>query len=40
MGLAGLLGGTGGAVVLLNTPQRSFVRLVPWLLLVAALIRR
>jgi uncharacterized membrane protein YfcA len=38
MGLAGLLGGTTGAVVLLNTPQRTFMRLVPWLLLVAALI--
>jgi uncharacterized membrane protein YfcA len=38
MGLAGLLGGTAGAVVLLNTPQRTFMRLVPWLLLVAALI--
>lgn len=38
MGLAGLLGGTAGAVVLLNTPQRTFMHLVPWLLLVAALI--
>jgi uncharacterized membrane protein YfcA len=38
MGVAGLLGGTAGAVVLLNTPQRTFMRLVPWLLLVAALI--
>jgi uncharacterized membrane protein YfcA len=38
MGLAGLLGGATGAVVLLNTPQRTFMRLVPWLLLVAALI--
>jgi uncharacterized membrane protein YfcA len=36
MGLAGLLGGTAGAIVLLNTPQRTFLRLVPWLLLVAA----
>jgi hypothetical protein len=36
MGFAGLLGGTAGAVVLLNTPQRTFLRLVPWLLLVAA----
>lgn len=36
MGMAGLLGGTAGAVVLLNTPQRTFMRLVPWLLLVAA----
>jgi uncharacterized membrane protein YfcA len=38
MGLAGLLGGTGGAIVLLNTPQATFLRLVPWLLLGAALI--
>jgi len=36
MGVAGLLGGTAGAVVLLNTPQMTFLRLVPWLLLVAA----
>ncbi len=36
MGLAGLLGGTAGAVVLLNTPQQTFLHLVPWLLLVAA----
>jgi uncharacterized protein len=36
MGLAGLLGGTAGAVVLLNTPQRTFLHLVPWLLLGAA----
>jgi uncharacterized membrane protein YfcA len=37
MGTAGLLGGTCGAVVLLNTPQRTFMHLVPWLLLVAAI---
>ncbi len=37
MGLAGLLGGTAGAVALLNTPQTAFMRLVPWLLLGAAL---
>jgi uncharacterized membrane protein YfcA len=36
MGLAGLLGGTVGAVVLLNTPQMTFLHMVPWLLLVAA----
>ena len=36
MGLAGLLGGTAGAGVLLNTPQQTFMHLVPWLLLVAA----
>lgn len=38
MGLAGLLGGSAGAVVLLNTPQTTFLHLVPWLLLVAATI--
>lgn len=36
MGLAGLIGGTSGAIVLLNTPQMTFMHLVPWLLLVAA----
>ncbi len=36
LGLAGLTGGTAGAVVLLNTPQKTFMRLVPWLLLFAA----
>ncbi len=36
MGLAGLMGGTAGAVVLLNTPQMTFLHLVPWLLLGAA----
>ena len=36
MGLAGLLGGTAGALVLLNTPQMTFLHLVPWLLLVSA----
>jgi len=38
MGVAGLLGGTAGALVLLHTPQSTFMRLVPWLLLVAATI--
>jgi hypothetical protein len=38
MGLAGLLGGSVGAVVLLSTPQMTFLHLVPWLLLVAATI--
>ncbi len=38
MALAGLLGGTAGALVLLNTPQKTFMHLVPWLLLVAAII--
>ena len=38
MAVAGLIGGTCGAIVLLNTPQLTFLRLVPWLLLVAAVI--
>ena len=38
MSLAGLLGGTAGALVLLHTPQSTFMRLVPWLLLIAATI--
>ena len=38
MGVAGLIGGTAGAIVLLNTPQATFLNLVPWLLLVAAVI--
>jgi uncharacterized membrane protein YfcA len=36
MSLSGLIGGTAGALVLLNTPQMTFLRLVPWLLLSAA----
>jgi uncharacterized membrane protein YfcA len=38
MALAGFLGGTAGATVLLSTPQLTFLHLVPWLLLFAALI--
>ena len=38
MCLAGLIGGTAGAITLLNTPQTRFLQLVPWLLLIAALI--
>jgi uncharacterized membrane protein YfcA len=38
MAMAGLLGGTAGAIVLLHTPQTTFLHLVPWLLLVAAVI--
>jgi uncharacterized protein len=38
MAVAGLIGGTFGAIVLLNTPQNTFLHLVPWLLLVAAVI--
>src|SRR5579859_6152915 len=37
MGIAGLIGGTGGAVVLLITPQTTFLKLVPWLLLSASM---
>jgi len=36
MAAAGLVGGSGGALVLLSTPQRTFLHLVPWLLLTAA----
>ncbi|HEX3891315.1 MAG TPA: sulfite exporter TauE/SafE family protein [Terracidiphilus sp.] len=36
MGLAGFVGGTAGAIVLLITPQKTFLHLVPWLLLIAA----
>jgi hypothetical protein len=36
MGIAGFIGGTAGAIVLLITPQRTFLHLVPWLLLIAA----
>jgi uncharacterized protein len=38
MATAGLFGGTAGALVLLHTPQSTFMRLVPWLLLIAAII--
>jgi uncharacterized membrane protein YfcA len=36
MALAGLVGGSVGAVVLLRTPQMIFLHLVPWLLLGSA----
>lgn len=38
MGIAGFIGGSVGAIVLLNTPAKTFLFLVPWLLLFAALI--
>jgi len=38
LAVAGLIGGTCGALVLLMTPQLTFLHLVPWLLLVAAAI--
>jgi uncharacterized membrane protein YfcA len=38
LGFAGFLGGTAGAVVLLNTPQMTFLHLVPWLLLISAIL--
>src|SRR5262245_11096401 len=34
----GLVGGVLGAVILLHTPQSTFLRLVPWLLLSATLL--
>ena len=36
--LSALLGGLAGAVILLRTEQATFLRLVPWLLLVASLL--
>jgi uncharacterized protein len=36
MAAAGFLGGTAGALVLLITPQLTFLHMVPWLLLIAA----
>ncbi|WP_263350349.1 sulfite exporter TauE/SafE family protein [Acidicapsa acidisoli] len=38
MALSGLLGGSVGAIILLNTPAQTFLNMVPWLLLFAALI--
>jgi uncharacterized membrane protein YfcA len=38
MAAAGLVGGSAGAIILLNTPAQTFLNLVPWLLLFAALI--
>lgn len=38
MGLAGFLGGTAGSITLLRTPQSTFLKLVPWLFLIAATI--
>jgi uncharacterized membrane protein YfcA len=38
MALAGFVGGSVGAIILLNTPATTFIHLVPWLLLFAALI--
>ncbi len=34
----GVLGGLAGAITLLYTPQQTFLRLIPWLLLVATLL--
>jgi uncharacterized membrane protein YfcA len=38
LGCTSLIGGTFGAILLLHTPQTTFVRLVPYLLLVATLL--
>ena len=38
MAIAGLIGGSVGAIILLNTPAKTFLNLVPWLLLFAALV--
>jgi uncharacterized membrane protein YfcA len=37
MAAAGLIGGSVGAIILLHTPAKTFLDLVPWLLLFAAL---
>jgi len=36
--ITGIIGGVGGAYILLKTPQATFMRLVPWLLLIATII--
>lgn len=36
--ITGLIGGTLGAIVLLKTPQRTFLHLVPWFLLLGTLL--
>src|SRR5664279_5687926 len=36
--VTGIIGGAAGAYVLLKTPQATFMRLVPWLLLIATII--
>jgi uncharacterized membrane protein YfcA len=38
MALAGFVGGSVGAIILLHTPATTFIHLVPWLLLFAALV--
>jgi uncharacterized membrane protein YfcA len=38
LGIASIVGGILGAVVLLRTPQGTFARLIPWLLLLATLL--
>lgn len=38
MAIAGFLGGSVGALILLHTPASTFIRLVPWLLLFAAIV--
>jgi uncharacterized membrane protein YfcA len=38
MAIAGFLGGSVGALILLHTPASTFIKLVPWLLLFAAIV--
>ena len=38
MAMAGFVGGSGGAILLLHTPATTFIHLVPWLLLFAAIV--
>ena len=36
--IASIIGGIGGAILLLNTPQKTFVHLIPYLMLIATLL--
>src|SRR5260370_4974263 len=38
LGITSLIGGTGGALLLIYTPQTTFVRLIPFLMLTATLL--
>jgi uncharacterized membrane protein YfcA len=38
LGIMSLLGGLGGAILLIHTPARTFLRVIPWLLLGATLL--
>lgn len=38
LGIASLAGGLAGAILLIHTPARTFLRVIPWLLLGATLL--